>query len=93
MTARLEHLTGAEFGVKVAAAKPVAHAVFNLAKSAGREAAATGAALAAVTIWRASGVDREHAVLFVRQLWALVEGAQSGDADGAALRFQWENGR
>ena len=89
MTARLEQLTGAEFSAKVAAAKPVALVIFDLAKTTGREAAATGAALAAVTIWRASGVDREHAVLFVRQLWALVEDAQTGN--GAARRFEREN--
>lgn len=89
----LERLTGAQFGERVAAAKPVARAVFNLAKTAGREAAATGAALAAVTIWRNAGVDREAAVTFVRQLWALVEGAQTGDVEGAARRFEKEVGQ
>ena len=93
MTAALEHLTGAQFGERVAAAKPVARAVFDLAMTAGREAAATGAALAAVTIWRSAGVSREDAVTFVRQLWALVEGAQTGDVGGAARRFQKETAR
>ena len=91
MSAALEHLTGAQFSERVAAAKPIARAVFDLAKTAGREAAATGAALAAVTLWRSAGGDREAAVTFVRQLWALVEGVQTGDVEGAAKRFQDEN--
>lgn len=89
-TSRLEALTGAQWSEKMKAMRPVAEEVFALARGAGREAAANGAMLAAVTIYHRAGVSEEHAVAYLRQLFALVRGARSGDMGAELERYARE---